>query len=472
MNISFENPDKINGLLTLTIGKEDYEKDVEKALKDYRNKARVPGFRPGMVPMGMIRRQYGDAVKVDVVNKLIGEKIYEYIRENNIQMLGEPMPDTEKQKELDFKTDGPFEFVFDIAVAPEFDASLTDKDTIDYYTITVDDELVNKQVEMFQSRSGHYDKVEAYDAAQNDMLKGDLRELGPDGNAKEDGVVVEGAVLMPEYIKVDEQKALFDGAKLGSVITFNPKKAYPGNDAEITSLLKIDKEKAAGMDSDFTYLVTEISRFVKAEVNQELFDQVFGEGEVKDEADFRQKISEGISNQLVNDSDYKFLLDVRAYAERNDSDYKFLLDVRAYAESKVGELTFPDALLKRIMLNNNKDKDQKFVDDNYEASVKELKWHLIKEQLVKAHGIKVDDNDIKNVAKEAARIQFAQYGMTNVPDEYLDKYATDMLKERKNVDTLVERAIDVKLTGALKKVVKLNEKAVSLDDFNKMMQEK
>lgn len=455
MNISFENPDKINGQLTLTIEKEDYEKDVEKQLKDYRKKANMPGFRPGMVPMGLIKRQYGEAVKVDVINKLIGEKLYGYVRDNKIQMLGEPLPNEEKQKPVDFKADGPFEFVFDIAVAPEFKAELGQDDTVDYYDIEVDDELVNRQVDMFASRAGHYDKVEDYDPAQNDMLKGDLRELGPDGNAKEDGVVVEGAVLMPEYIKVEEQKNLFDGAKLGSVITFNPKKAYPENDAEITSLLKIDKEKAATMESDFTYLVTEISRFVKGEVNQELFDNVFGKDEVKSEEEFRQKISEGIKAQLAT-----------------DSDYKFLLDVRKYMEDKVGELQFPDAMLKRVMLKNNEDRGQKFVDDNYAASIVELKWHLIKEQLVADNGIKVDDNDVKNVAKETARIQFAQYGMANVPDEYIEKYASDMLKERKNVDSLVDRAVDVKLIEALKGKVKLNKKSISLDDFNKMMQEK
>lgn len=455
MKISFENPDKINGLLTLTIEKEDYEKDVEKTLKDYRKKANVPGFRPGNAPMGMIKRQYGDSVKVDVVNRLLGQKLYEYIRENKIQMLGDPMPNAEKQPELDFKSEGPFTFVFDIAVAPEFKAELTGDDTIDYYNIEVDDKIIDQQVEMFQSRAGHYDKVDAYDAAQNDMLKGDLRELDADGNAKEDGVVVEGAVLMPEYIKVEEQKNLFNEAKVGSVITFNPKKAYPTGDAEIMSLLKIDKEKAAEMTSDFTYLVTEVSRFVKAEVNKELFDEVFGKDEVKDEADFRQKIKDGIKEQL-----------------ESDQDYKFLVDVRKYLENKVGELTFPDEQLKKIMLANNKDKGQKFVDDNYAASVEELKWHLIKEQLVAANEIKVDNDDVKEVAKQATRIQFAQYGMANVPEEYIDQYADQMLKNNKNIDSLVDRAVDVKLSEALKKVVKLNEKAISLEDFNKMMQEK
>ena len=254
---------------------------------------------------------------------------------------------------------------------------------------------------------------------------------------------------------MDDQKKLFDGAKVGSVITFNPKKAYPDNDAEVTSLLKIDKEKAAALESDFTYLVTEVQRFVKAEVNQELFDGVFGKDAVKSEEEFRQKIADGIKSQL-----------------EADSDYKFLQDVRKYMEDKVGELQFPDTLLKRIMLNNNKERGQQFVDDNYEASIKELKWHLIEEQLVEANAIKVGDDDIKDVAKEMARIQFAQYGMSNVPEEYIEKFATDMLKERKNIDNLVNRAVDVKLIAALKGKVKLNRKSISLDDFNKMMQEK
>ena len=454
MNISFENPDKVSGVLTLTIEKEDYQGDVEKTLKDYRKKANIPGFRVGQAPTGLIKRQFGASVKADTINKIISEKLNGYITDNKLNMLGEPMAN-EKQVPQDLETDGPFTFIFDIAVAPEFNIELNGDDTIDYYDIDVDDKLVSQQVEMFQSRAGHYDKVEEYDAAQNDMLKGDLRELDADGNAKEDGIVVEAAVLMPEYIKVDDQRKLFDGAKLGSVITFNPKKAYPENNAEIKSLLKIDDAKAEELTSDFTFLVTEISRYIKAEVNQELFDQIYGKDTVKDEADFRQKIQDGIKAQLVN-----------------DTDYKFLLDVRAYAENKVGELTFPDALLKRIMLNNNKDKGEDFVNEHYDASVKELKWSLIKNQLVKAAGFKIEDADIKSVAKEAARVQFAQYGMTNVPEEYLEKYANDMLKNEKYIDNLVERAIDVKLVDSLKKIVKLNKKTVSLEDFNKMMQEK
>ena len=452
MKIQFESADKVNGLMTLTVEEADYKENVEKTLKDYRKKANIPGFRPGMVPMGLIKRQFGTSVKVDVINKALGEQIYKYVRENNIQMLGEPLP-AENQEPVDIEGEAPYVFKFDVAVAPEFKIELNGKNKIDYYNIEVDDKLIDNQVDMFASRSGHYDKVEEYDAEKRDMLKGDLKELDADGNVKEDGIMVETALLMPQYIKEEDQKKLFDNAKLGSVITFNPRKAYPDNDSEIASLLKIDREKAKDVTSDFTYLVTEIQRFVKAEVNQELFDQVYGEGNVKSEEEFRGKIAEGIKAQLAL-----------------DSDYRFLLDVRKYCEQKVGNLTFPDAILKRVMLNNNKDKGMEFVEKNYEQSIKELTWHLIKEQLVAAYNIKVEENDILEAAKGAARAQFAQYGMSNVPEEYLENYAKEMMKKEENIQGFVDRSIDQKLIVALKNGVKLNEKSFSLDDFNKLME--
>ena len=454
MNITFEAPDKVNGLMTITLEQADYQGEVDKQLKDYRKRAQVPGFRPGQVPMGMIKRQYGTAVKADVVNKLLGEKLYAYVQENKIQMLGEPLAN-ESQEPQDLEKDDTLTFKFDIAVAPEFKAELTDKDTVAYYHITVDDKLIDQQVEMYQSRGGHYDKVESYDAEQRDMLKGDLRELDADGNVKEGGIEVADATLMPQYIKVDDQKKLFDGSKLGDIITWNPRQAYPESDVEVSGLLKIEKDQVGEHTGDFTYQITEISRFVKADLNQELFDQVFGKGNVKSEQEFRQKIADQIGQQFSV-----------------DSDYKFLLDVRAYMEQKVGKLEYPEALLKRVMLQNNKDKGEDFVEKNFDASIKELGWHLIKEQLVAANNIKVDDNDLKAVAKEVARAQFAQYGMSNVPDEYLDNYAQDMLKKRENTEGLVDRAVDVKLTAALKQVVKLDEKNISLEDFQKMLNEK
>lgn len=452
MNISFENSDKVNGLLTITVEEADFNASVEKTLKDYRKKANIPGFRPGQAPMGLIKRQFGASVRYDAVNKFVGEQLYKYIQDNNIQMLGEPLPSAKQETPADIEKPAPYTFVFDIAVAPEINMTLDGRNKIDYYTIKADDKLINEQIEMYQSRAGKYEKAEEYNAELNDMLKGDLRELDAEGNTKEDGITVEGAVLMPSYIKVDEQKNLFNNAKPGDIITFNPRKAYPEGEAEISALLKIDREVAKDLESNFSFQITEIQRFVKAELNQELFDQVFGEGKVKSEDEFRAKIAEGLKPQL----------------EAN-SDYKFMLDVRTYCENKVGELTWPDELLKRIMLLNNKDKGEDFVEKNYAESIKQLEWHLIKEQLVKANEIKIEDADVKAAAVEMARMQFAQYGMTNVPDEYVENYANELLKKREAVDNFVERAIDVKLAAALKNTVTLNNKDVTLDEFNEMM---
>jgi trigger factor len=222
----------------------------------------------------------------------------------------------------------------------------------------------------------------------------------------------------------------------------------------VAALLKVEKDVVKDMDSDFSFQITEIRHFQPAAVDEKLFERVFGEG-VKTETEFRQKIVESLKPQLAG-----------------SSDYKFLLDVRKYMEEKVGKLEFPEALLKRVMLQNNKDKGADYVENNFEGSIKELAWHLIKEQLVAANNIKVEDDDLKTVAKEAIRAQFAQYGMSNVPDDVLENYAAEQLKKRENIDNFVSRAIDLKLTETLKNVVKLNQKEVTLEEFNKLMSEK
>ena len=452
MKVSFENQDKVNGLMTIIVEESDYKEKVEKSLKDYRKQANIPGFRKGMAPMGLIKKQYGEYLKLDAINKVVGEELYKYIKDNKINMLGEPLPSA-KQEAQDLEKEPPYTFYFDIAVAPEIKVELTSKDKLPYYDIKVDDATVDKQVDIFASRTGQYVKAEEYQ--KNDMLKGDLRELDEKGNTKEGGITLEAAVMMPEFIKVEDQRKLFDNAKLGDVIVFNPRKAYPDNDSEIAALLKIKREEVAEHEGDFSYQITEISRFEKAEVNQALFDQIYGEGEVKSLEEFRTKIAEGIKEQTVT-----------------DCDYKFLLDVRSYLEGKVGKLTFPDEILKRVMLLNNKERGEEFVEKNYEASIQQLTWHLIKEQLVEANKVKIEDKDVREAAKETARIQFAQYGMIQVPEEYVDNYVTEMFKKKENVDAFVDRAIDLKLIEALKKVVTLETKEVTLDEFNKIVEGK
>lgn len=449
MNISLENLDKVSAVLTIKLEKADYEAKVETALKNFRKKANVPGFRPGQVPMAILKKRFGKDITAEEVNKLLGEKLYEYIRENDLNILGEPLPSLEYQPEMDFDTMEEFTFKFDVALAPEFDVELSANDKLDYYEIEVSDDMVEKQVNMYAQRGGSYEKVESYEA--KDMVKGLLAELDENGNTKEGGIQVENAVMLPEYMKNDEQKSIFSACKVNDVLVFNPNKAYDGHDVEVASLLKIKKEDAAAMTSDFSFQVQEITRFKSAELNQELFDQVFDKGTVTTEEDFRARIKDLVAGQFVGDSEYKFMLDVRSY----------LMD-------KVGKLEYPDTFLKRFMRVSNPKKGEEFVEENYEKSLVELTWHLIKEKLVKVYGIKVEKEDLIATAKDITKMQFAQYGMLNAPEDLLENYANEMLKKQEQVENLVNRSVEVKLSANLKNVVTLNKKSVSLDEFNKM----
>ena len=460
MQISFENPDKVNGLLTMTVEENDFKDDVEKTLKNYRKRANVPGFRPGQVPMGLIKRQFGTSVKVDAINKLIGEQLQKYINDNKIQMLGQPLPH-EGQEPVDLEKDAPYTFQFDIAVAPEFEAKLSGRDKVAYYDIKVDDKLIDQQVEMFANRAGHYTTADSYDPEKRDVLKGDLRELDENGNSLEGGITESDESLMPAYFDDEEQKEKFKDAKPGDIITFNPTAAYKGGETQVASLLKIDREKVGEHKGDFSFQVTEVSRWEKAEVNEELWQGIYGKDSgIKDEKGFREAIAKGLAEQL-----------------QGDSDFKFLQDVRAHVLKKIGKLQYPDEMLKRILLANNEknlkteEDKQKFIDENYKGSLDMLTWDLAKNQLAVAAEIKVDDKDVEAAAEEMARMQFAQYGMSNVPEEYVKNYAKELLKKEETVRQMADRALDQKLIEKLKDVVKLDHKEISLDDFNKMMQE-
>ena len=448
MNISLQNVDSVSAVLTVQIEKADYQEKVEKALKTLRQKVNMPGFRKGMVPAGLIKKQYGVSVLAEEIDKLLQEKVFEYIRENKVNMLGTPLP---KENQVNFETEENFEFSFDIALAPEFNVELSANDSVDYYDINVTDEMVDQQVKMYTQRTAKYEKVEDYQ--DNDMLKGLLAELYENGNTKEGGVQVEGAVMMPVYMKNDEQKAIFNGAKTNTVLVFNPSVAFDNNEAELASLLKLKKEEVADHKGNFSFQIEEITRMIPGELTQELFDQVLGEGKAHSEEEFRAQIKETIAKQF-----------------EADSDYKFLIDVRTYLTNKIGKLEFPDALLKRIMLDNNKEKGEEFVAENYEKSLEELTWHLIKEKLVAANDIKVEQGDLTNMAKEATRAQFAQYGMINVPEELLENYSKEMLKKQESVEALLNRVVESKLSETLKGQVTLNHKAVSAEEFNQMFQ--
>ena len=448
MNVKFENVSKVQGLLTVSMEKADYQENVDKALKDAKKKVQMPGFRPGMVPMSLVQKMYGKSIKADEINKLLQEKVFGYIKDNKIDMLGEPLPNEEKEAGMSLDDDNQT-FYFDIALAPQFDAQIGKDDAVTYYEIKVTPEMVENQVKAYTQQNGHYEQVDAYQ--DKDVVKGQLVELNADGTAKEGGIVVEGATLMPEYIKAAAQKKLFAKAKKGDVIKFNPSKAYEGNAIEISSLLNKKKEEVEGITADFSLTIQDITRFVESELNQEVFDRVFGKDAVKDEAGFRAKVEETLAQSFVP-----------------DSDYKFLLDVRAYLMEKVGKLEYAEDLLKRIMKANKPDAQDD--EATFQRSLEELTWHLIQEKLVEKYSIKVEDADIKAMAREATRAQFAQYGMMNIPDELLDNYSKEMLKKRETVDGLVNRAIESKLTAALKKEVKLKNKKVTVDEFNKLFE--
>ena len=446
MEFTFKNSDATSAILTVKIQEADYASLVEKQLKTIRQKANIPGFRPGMVPMGLVKKQYGTAVKAEEINKLLQTKIFEYIKENKVDMLGEPLPIEEQQAAIDMVNDKEFTFEFEIALAPKFDATLTADDKLAYYKIQPTDEMIDSQVQAYAQRCGEYKQVESYE--DKDMLKGSLVE------AAEEGISVKDAVMMPTYMKNDEQKALFAGAKVGDVITFNPTTAFDGSEAELASLLKIEKSEVAAHAGEFTFTISEITRFVASELNQNVFDAAFGKDTVKSEEEFRAKIGEQISERFAV-----------------DSDYKLLLDTRSYLMERIGKLEFPEALLRRIMDMNKAEGAESISEEDFQKSITELSWHLIKEQLAKKFEVKIDDNDVLSVAKAATRDQFMQYGMGNVPEDLLENYASGMLKQEKTREALINRAVDIKLIEAIKGVVTLKEEQISVEDFNKKLAE-
>lgn len=448
MNISLQNIDKVNAQITAVVEPADYQEKVANAIKEFRKKANMPGFRRGMVPVGLIKKQFGKSILADELNRILQDSLFGYIRDNKINMLGEPLP-CEVNNEVDFVDGHSFTFMFDIALAPEFNVELSKDDKIAHYNIEVADDMVNRQVEIYRQRGGKYDKVESYQ--DNDMIKGIITELDENGNAKEEGITAENVVMLPKYFKNDDQKALFNDAKVGDIIKFNPSVAYDNNANEISYILNVKSEEVKNYKGDFNFQISEITRFVPGPLDQELFDAVYPGGEVKSEEDFKNKIKSTIAEQFAK-----------------DSDFKFLIDLRKHVEEKVGKLEFPDALLKRIMMASAK--DEKKVEENYDKSIEELTWHLIKEKLVEMTGVKVDDNDVKEMAKDVTRMQFAQYGMLNVPEEYLENSVKEMMKKRETVDNLIDRCIEMKLGAALKDMVTLEETNISAEDFNKMFE--
>ncbi len=449
MNIVRKDLDPTNANITISIEKSDYEAKVDKTLREYRKKSNIPGFRPGMVPLNLLKKMYGKSILAEEINNILSEGLYNYIKDNNIDLLGEPLPNETEQKEIDFDNQESFEFVFDIALPPVFEVELTKKDKIKYYQITPDDTMIENQVKSYAGRFGKYEQEETVE--EQDMLKGLLVEL-ENGEEKADGIRVENAVLTPAYMKDEAIKTVFVGAKKEGEVIFNPKQAYE-NEAEVASLLKMKKEEVENLTSDFKYTIQSITRYHEAAVDQDLFDKVFGEGTVKSEKEFKEKIKENIAENLLQDSNYKFGLDVREFLVK-----------------KYKDLSFPDAFLKRWLLRTNKDMTEERVEADYPKMKEDLTWQLIRNKIAKAHDVKIEKEDVEAYAKKIARSQFAQYGIPNADDQMIEPYVQEMLQNENQLNAIIDRVTENKVVDIIKEAVKLDVKEVSIEEFNKMFE--
>ena len=441
MQITQSELKNLTATLTITIEPADYQEDVQKELKQVRQKAQMPGFRPGMVPAGLVKKMYGKGILADVLNKKVGESLQKHIEDNKLAILGEPLPNNELTPAIDMDTQDTFTFAFDIAVAPEFDAKLNGKNKLTEYEIEVTDEMVENQVKSYTERFGEYTQAE--EVAEGDLVKGLCKEV--DGE-----IVKEGAILNPQYMKQKTQAKKFIGAKKGAVITFNPTKAF-GSEVEVSSLLGITKEQATELKSDFTFEIQEITRHTAAAIDGELFAKVYSENNVKDEAEFRAKVKAEIVANMAEDSKYKFGIDAKEAIMK-----------------KMEKVEFPVDFLKRWVLATNEKMTEEQLEKDFPQMIDELKWHLAKDQLMKEFNVDVQKEDVEAYAKEVAKMQFMQYGLMHIDDQYLTSYAQEMLKQENQLRGIVERVAENKIYDALKGVAKIEKKSISHADFGKL----
>ncbi|MDE6272802.1 MAG: trigger factor [Muribaculaceae bacterium] len=443
MNVTYNKLDNVNGEITVTLEEKDYADKVEKQLKEISKHRPEPGFRPGHTPMGLLRKKYGEAVKYDVINKEIGEAVYDYIRNENLQVLGNPVP----VKNDDFNlADKDFTFKFKVGVAPEIDTHVNKELHVPYYEIEVTDEMIDNESKQFRQRFGK--QVSGETVEPNAVVKGVITELDENGQPKEGGIVVENGIVAPSYFKDKEQTALFEGKKVGDQIVFNPAKTCDGSEVELSSMLNIDKEQTGEHKGDFRFDIKDIIVVDPAALDQEYFDQLFGKDKVHNEEEYRAALKEMIANAL-----------------KNDSFYRFSIDAKDNILKAVGEIELPESILKDYLVQANEELNADNVDEAFAGMRKQLEWDLITSAIAKQFDLKVEKEDMTNLAKQSVLQQFAQYGMTNVPEETLAKYADEMLKDEKVARRMADQAMEFKVFNAVRDNVTLDEKKVSVPEF-------
>ncbi|WP_346856428.1 trigger factor [uncultured Draconibacterium sp.] len=449
MQINKENIDNVNAVINLTIEKTDYEKQVADVLKDYRQKANIPGFRPGKAPKGLIEKKFGTAVLVEEVNKLLSQNLSKFMVDEKLPLLGEPLPNEEKQKDIDWEKDENFEFVFDIALAPEVKVNLDTDSKYKYYKIAVSDEMIDQQEQMAASQLGQNVPVDV--ASDNSSIRGNFVQLDAEGNEVEDGIAPQGVLLAVDMIKDEEIKNAFVGCKKDDIVIFDPVKAFE-NRAEVGHMLNIKPEVVDTLDSQFRYTVTEILQFENAELNEELFKKLYGEDtEVKTIEDFRARIKEEIATNLVYSSDYKFTIDARDTLVENT------------------KMELPEAFLKRWLIAVNKELTLEQIENDFDAFIKDLQWQLIKDEIAKENEIQVTPEETVEFAKKMALAQYQQYGIHDVPEEQLESFANMMLEKQEERERIYKKLHEDKVVEVVKGKVTLEETEVSQEEFNEMM---
>ena len=450
MKISKTSIDELNATVRLTIEKQDYEATVNEKLKEYKKKANMPGFRKGMVPAGLIKKMYGKSVLVEEVNHILGQELSKYISDEKLNILGEPLPNTEEPFKIDFDTDEEFEFVFDLGLSPEIKINFEEVEDLPYFEITVDADLVEKQIEGYINRFG--ENIPAEEVGEKETMIGDFVELDGDGNPKEGGITPANVQVSVQLIHDEEIKSKFIGAKVGDIVTFSPKTAF-ANDHEVTHLLKLKHDDVEPLNSEYNFTINKINTFIPAEVNEDLFKKVYGEGtEVKSIEDFRVKISEELQANL-----------------KYSSEYRFLLDTKEKLVNHVG-MQLPEEFLKRWLLETNKKVTKEQIEEEFEHFRKDLQWTLIRNKLIRENEIKVNEEDIREMASEMAAMQFRQYGMFNVPAEYLENYANSILKNEEEKQRMIEKKSEDKVLTLIKDKVTVKPVQVSQKEFDDLFE--
>ena len=450
MNVTLDKTGNVSGVLTISIVEDDYQAEVKKQLSELGRRRPIKGFRPGHVPAGLLKKYYGGQVTAEVVDQIVSRELTNYIRQNNIDLLGEPM--LSKDTKVDMVAEKDFSFKFDLGFAPEFDLKLDKRVKVPYYNIEVSQDMVDKQNETYKKRFGT--QVAGDISTEDALLRGSMVELNEDGTAKEDGINVERTIISPKYLKDDAEKAKLVGLKVNDEITINPYKGAGGNLTELASMLAVDKDKA-DVKSDFNFKVSEILVNKDAEMGQEFFDMVLGKDVAKSEEDYFAKIKEMLAGQL-----------------KSDSNYRFTIDAETVLKKKVGELELPDDFLKQYLLSTNKEMDAAKIDEEYPRTREEIVWQLIKEKIAKAYDVKIEKEDQMRLARIYAAQQFAQYGIGNVPDETLDRYAGELMENKDYAREISRRAFEDKVFATIHDNVSLNEKHVTVEEFNKLYEQK